>query len=59
MDAIQDCFVMKKSEYILSTQKTVVGDGDNIDDGEPKWTGVRNKVDKRSIAEDMWAHDVG
>ena len=63
LEAIQDCFVMKKSEYLLSTQKTVesyeVGDDDCSDNDEPKWMGVRNKLDTEAIKEDMWSHDVG
>ena len=63
MEAIQDCFVMRKSEYLLSTQKTVesyeVGDDDCSDNDEPKWMGVRNKLDTQAIKEDLWSHDVG
>ena len=53
---------MDRSDYLLSTSKTVEADGvdGNYDDeGELKWMGVKNRVDPHTIKEDEYARDVG
>ena len=51
LDEVQDYFVMKKSDYIISIRKT------DVDNGNVKWIGVTNKLDEESV--DDWAKKVG
>ena len=48
LDDIEDFFVMKKRDYLISIRKT---------DEDAEWIGVKNQVDKTSI--DEWAVEVG
>lgn len=56
LDSIEDYFVMKKVDYLLSTRKRVDrddgcdSDSDSDDDGD-QWIGVRNKFDENSVDE--------
>ena len=55
---------MNKFDYLLSTRKTVDGDDEDDsdsdsddDDDQPKWIGVKNKLDTHSI--DDYFKEVG
>lgn len=61
LSGVEDFWVMKRSDYLISTRGSRAYDSDEEDDDSydfpSEWIGVRNEMDKDSI--DRWARDVG